>query len=299
MILYFSGTGNTRAVAERLAALLGDEAVMMSPLMRTRGIDLPADTRRVIWCFPVYSWGVPPYVVSLMRNADLMQNAECRMQNYRAVASPTPPNSPIPPNSPKPPIIHHAVMTCGDDCGLADLMWRRAVRSRGRLDGCVMSVQMPNNYVCLPGFDVDSKSVENEKLDAFPARVAEIAETVKRYEASSAENAPAPVTDIVRGSFAWFKTRVIYPWFVRNLMSPKLFKVSVDTCVSCGRCATACPLGNITMNPADGNAKALKPSWGDDCAACLGCYHSCPVHAISFTRFTRGKGQYLYRASKG
>ena len=59
-----------------------------------------------------------------------------------------------------------------------------------------MSVQMPNNYVSLPGFDVDPKGVEEAKLAAFPSRLKSVAAEIVRAESDDSE-----VTDIVRGSF--------------------------------------------------------------------------------------------------
>lgn len=261
MILYFSGTGNSRAVATELGRIFGEEVTAMAPSLRGGSLTLPAGTRHLIWVFPVYSWGVPPYVLDIMHTVTLNGATD---------------------------IIHHAVMTCGDDCGLADRMWRKAVVSRGWRDGGVMSVQMPNNYVSLPGFDVDPRNVEERKLAAYPARVKAVAAEIERVESTG-----QPVTDIVRGSFAWIKTHVIYPGFVRHAMNPARFSVS-DACISCRKCAHMCPLDNITMNAADGNPKSPRPAWGNDCAGCLGCYHICPVHAINYTSATRNKGQYKF-----
>ena len=41
------------------------------------------------------------------------------------------------------------------------------------------SVIMPNNYILLPGFDVDSKEVERQKLEDAPAAVAAIAAAIR------------------------------------------------------------------------------------------------------------------------
>lgn len=43
------------------------------------------------------------------------------------------------------------------------------------------SVIMPNNYILLPGFDVDDKDVEERKLQDAPARVAEIIEAIREH----------------------------------------------------------------------------------------------------------------------
>lgn len=55
------------------------------------------------------------------------------------------------------------VCTCGDDCGYTDRIMRSILARRGIAVTGGFSVQMPNNYVLMPGFDVDSKEVETEK----------------------------------------------------------------------------------------------------------------------------------------
>lgn len=260
MILYFSGTGNSRAVALTLGGLFGEKAMPITPSMRGAAVEIPGSDRHLIWAFPIYSWGVPPYVLDIIGRIEITGNSG---------------------------IPHHAVMTCGDDCGLADKMWRKAITSRGWEDSCAMSVQMPNTYVAMKGFDVDPERVMTEKLSAYPARVKLIADAISRAEQDGGK-----ATDVMHGSFAWIKTHIIYPWFVRHAMNPKRFRVS-DACVSCGLCSRRCPLGNIAMHTIKNNPKALRPAWGKDCAGCLRCYHTCPIHAISYTRSTIGKGQYL------
>ncbi|MDE6189316.1 MAG: EFR1 family ferrodoxin [Clostridia bacterium] len=48
-----------------------------------------------------------------------------------------------------------------------------------------------------------------------------------------------------------------------------------QNCIKCGKCASICPVGNISME--DG-----KIVFGDKCVACLGCYHRCPNKAIVY-----------------
>lgn len=261
MILCFSGTGNSRYVARELGEILGEEVMDMTPALRGATLGAGTTGDELLWVFPVYSWGVPPYVREIIRSLNVG-------------------GSPL----------MHAVMTCGDDCGRADRMWRADVEARGWRHGVVATVQMPNNYVAMKGFDVDSKAVEKAKLAAAPARIRHIVSLLAESRRPEGEKR---LTDVVSGAFAGFKTRVIYPWFVRRKMSPERFSVS-DACIGCGKCSSVCPTGNIAMHRASDASGDDRPAWGSDCAGCLGCYHICPVHAIAYGKATRDKGQYYF-----
>lgn len=254
MIIYFSGTGNTRHCAEALAQKLSETTfeikggMLLAPSLST----LTSNDRRILWMFPVYSWGIPPVVESFIRRAGLEFAKDA---------------------------VHHLVLTCGDDIGQTDRQWRKIMTERSLCTGKAFSVIMPNTYVLMKGFDVDSPEVENAKITASAKRIDEIA-------ALLAEQSEAgEFSDVTRGRFAGIKSRVIYPWFVRHAMSPKPFHPT-DHCTGCGLCVHSCPLGNITIT---GNSR---PHWSNACALCLRCYHMCPVHAVAYGNKTANKGQY-------
>lgn len=245
MIAVFSGTGNSLAVARRISEILGDGITHIAP-----GTILAPGSERIIWVFPVYSWGLPPVVDDFIAAQTALAGRP-----------------------------HYCVLTCGDDVGLADRRWRRAVERRGATDiRACRSVQMPNTYVCMKGFDVDSPELAQSKVEASGAAVDTICRDI---EAGAADS------KVTRGAFAWIKTAVIYPWFRRHCMSPRRFRTS-DGCTACGLCARSCPLGNITLDGAPGGRS---PAWHDRCTLCLRCYHICPHHAVHYGRATRGKGQ--------
>ena len=56
MIFYFSGTGNSRRIALRLAGLTADKAV---DIVSLTDIPDPKTERRIGLVFPVYAWGCP------------------------------------------------------------------------------------------------------------------------------------------------------------------------------------------------------------------------------------------------
>ena len=248
MIICFTGTGNSRYVACELARLLGEDDIVMLGNGDCRPLSHVTDSRAV-WVFPTYSWGVPPVVARAMRMSSC-----------------------------SPGTVNYMVTTCGDDTGLIAAQWRRLMRGRGTT-ATAYSVIMPNTYTLMRGFDVDAPEVAAAKLAAAPARIAGIARRIA---------ARIPGDDMHTGRFAWFKSRVIYPWFVRFAMSPRPFAADPERCTRCGLCARSCPCMNISVG------RNALPQWGSDCALCLRCYHICPAHAVGYGKATDGKGQYMF-----
>lgn len=249
-IVCFSGTGNTLAVARELVRHLGDSITFLGveALTEPSSFTLDSADGRVVWAFPIYSWAVPPVIVKLIKEMKIGDSARTAR--------------------------HYMLATCGDDMGRADRQWRRLMADRGLAAAGAYVVQMPNTYVCLPGFDVDSPEVVSAKLAAMPAAVARVADAIK----SGAPDILLP------GAFPWIKSHVIRPWFERYMYSARPFHAD-DTCNGCGTCARECPMANIALG------SDRRPHWGDRCAMCLRCYHGCPRHAVQYGGTTRGKGQ--------
>ena len=238
MILFFSGTGNSRMVAERMAVLLGERAQDMAC-----GLHPHLDEGESLGIvFPVYAWGVPRLVNRFLSSLQV---------GRRYV---------------------WLLMTCGDDMGYAD---RRMARVLHREADAAFSVQMPNTYVCLPGFDVDSPEVAEGKVRDTLARLEDIALRVRHRESCQ---------ELTRGCMAWMKTYMLGPLFNAFLVTDRYFRTT-EACIHCGLCARSCPTHDIEM-------QGDHPVWlHQDCTGCLRCYHHCPAHAIEWGRFTAGKGQ--------
>ncbi|MBD5215637.1 MAG: 4Fe-4S binding protein [Bacteroidales bacterium] len=252
MIICFSGTGNTARAARLLGALLGETDVRMlagEELLNPCSSTVDTADARVIWAFPTYSWGVPPVVARYISEVQ----AGAGLAKAR----------------------HYMLTTCGDDMGYTDRQWRRLIGSRGWTAAAAYAVIMPNTYVTMNGFDVDTPELSQRKL-------ADAAPKIKEIAALIAADSAADVT--VRGAFPWVKSKVIYPWFVRFEMSPRPFH-STEDCIGCGLCERSCPMCNIRLSHG-------RPEWGGECALCLRCYHICPRRAVAYGRTTNGKGQW-------
>lgn len=109
MIFYFSGTGNSKWVAEEIAAAVGDDAV---DLTETDGYTAqPGETIGLI--FPVHAWGVPEVVMTFVKSLQTRAAAYC-----------------------------FAVCTCSREAGRTMDQLSRVYPAQGK-----WSLVMPSNYV--------------------------------------------------------------------------------------------------------------------------------------------------------
>ncbi|WP_300728373.1 EFR1 family ferrodoxin [uncultured Bacteroides sp.] len=210
MILYFSGTGNSRWVARQLADGLNDEMLSIAELyLESRKLVLGKD-EPLGFVFPVYSWGPPQIVLKVLEAL-----------SFDVVPS-----------------YLYFVCTCGDDVGKTAAIFRRAVKKKGWRCKAGFSVIMPNTYVCLPSFDVDFKSVEEKKLEESNGRMEVVLGAVMHRLKGF---------DCHEGGLPILKSYFIRPLFNAFLSSPKKFHVT-DDCIRCGLCEQVCPVHNIKMN---------------------------------------------------
>lgn len=169
-----------------------------------------------------------------------------------------------------------SVCTCGDEVALAPEMLRHGAERVGISLLGIWSVIMPNNYVLLPGFDADREEVAEKKLNDSQARISYISSKISANDWE---------LDVVRGSMPWLKTKAVYPLFKRWGTDFGKWIADKSICIGCGKCAQTCPADNIHMK--DG-----RPEWSDRCLSCVACFHVCPVRAIDYSGFTKGKHQY-------
>ncbi len=256
MIFYFSGTGNSAWVAQCVSKGVGDTNLLFIPDVGTYEYTL-ALGEALGFVFPCYAWGVPVFVEEFVRKLNV--------RNVDYV---------------------YFVCTCGDDTGKTKEIFCKLMEQKGWKCSLGYSVQMPESYVNLPGFDVDPKEKERRKIS--------VAEEKLQYIVNDIAARRTDVFDTLPGRFTWLKSCVVRPFFNRFLITPRPFKTN-GMCVACGKCVTACPYHNIELKECTPSGPSSQlPVWSDNCVGCMRCYHSCPAKAIEWGRFTKGKGQYLF-----
>lgn len=138
MIFYFSGTGNSRWVAEQIAALTGDTAQDIIPLHQPPSLQ---NESQVGFVFPIYAWGLPEPMVSFVKAL------------------------------PKTGAFSFGVCTCGSEAGHAMGKLARLYPLQSSY-----SLVMPNNYII--GAEADSEAVIQQKLDTARAEIQVLAREI-------------------------------------------------------------------------------------------------------------------------
>ncbi|MFQ6938671.1 MAG: EFR1 family ferrodoxin [Oscillospiraceae bacterium] len=71
MILYFSGTGNSKYVAKRIADALGDEIVNLNARIKASDTSPVETDERLIIVTPTYAWRIPRVVRDWLLKTEL------------------------------------------------------------------------------------------------------------------------------------------------------------------------------------------------------------------------------------
>ena len=120
MILYFSGTGNSKFVAQRIAVALDDALVNLNDRIKASDTSPVETGERLIIVTPTYAWRIPRVV------RDWLLKTELRGAR-----------------------LAWFVMTCGSEIGDADRYNRRLCQAKGLTCMGTAQLVMPENYIAM------------------------------------------------------------------------------------------------------------------------------------------------------
>ena len=287
MIFYFSGTGNTKWAASKLAAATREDLISIAPYMRaddsSHNLAEPfilKENERLGFVFPVHGWRVPKLVREFISKMKILREPSDASAGNKAKADDCLKNRPF----------AYCVCTAGDSIGLTIENLNEVISQNPSLQALGItevsssySLIMPESYIGLPFMDVDPKEREIRKKENAAQELAVVCEEIfDRKEG---------INRLVKGPIPWFFTKVVGGFFENVLITDKRFHVEKDRCVKCGICANVCPVGDIKGGHGE------YPVWlhHKDCLTCFTCYHHCPHHAIEFGNQTQKKGQYYFK----
>ncbi len=208
MIFYFSGTGNSRFIAEQLGEKLNTEIVSINEVLKNNIKKDYNDTKPFVFIAPIYAGTFPTVVIDFIRNTNFTGNEKV-----------------------------YCVATCGgDSTGTTVFMESLLKEKELRLQG-FMDIKMPANYVIL--YNTKSKEVNETTIKNALPLVEQLASKIDKEEYFSL-NRKIGALNKFRGS------EKMANFFNKRFAKDDGFKTT-DKCNGCGACEKECSLNNIKM----------------------------------------------------
>ena len=120
MILYFSGTGNSKYVAKRITDALGDEILNLNDRIKASDTLSVETDERLIVVTPTYAWRIPRVMRDWLRKTELRGAKQVWF-----------------------------VMTCGSEIGNADKYNRELCAEKAISCMGTAQIVMPENYIAM------------------------------------------------------------------------------------------------------------------------------------------------------
>lgn len=186
MILYFSGTGNSKYVADYLADKLQDEVISLGDMLKNDLSKVIKSEKPFVWIAPIYAWRFPDAVDELFRKIDFQGSKK-----------------------------FYFVATMGGDSGNCEKVCRKRVRDKGMTFGGFADVIMPDNY--FGGFNIKNEQEMVDIVKAAHPTLHKIAETIKSGDALNIR---------VKSSAGGLKSGLVNYGFCKYMLSNMKYTVS-------------------------------------------------------------------------
>lgn len=219
MIFYFSGTGNSRYAAEKLAQHLNEENIFnISECVKNEKFSFSLKENEDIgFVFPVYYDGLPSLLVSFLNKLEIKATPETYI---------------------------YTVVTCGAAMGSSAYALKMALSERWLFLTAAFKVVMPDNYIMI--YNPCEKEHAKAKIKNADRKFEEISEKIKNREVSEIEIN-------VLGQTKYDIMQKLY----HKMRKTKKFYAD-ENCISCGKCVEVCPINCIELKNGKPEWKAEK-----------------------------------------
>ncbi len=208
MVLYFSATGNTKLIAEKLAERLGDEPVNLLGRIKNKDYSSIQSDRPFVICSPVYVSELPVFFRDYLTKAYL---TGCREV--------------------------YGILTNGGFSGITGAQMRRIMKQKGMEFKGYAEFKLPGNHITNKSHaEIDDTEIM-KRINASLNKVEDVADKIRR--GGCIKNRHIFLLE-------YLVTVPVAPVLCYFNQGTEGFRVK-ENCISCGRCARLCPLNIIEM----------------------------------------------------
>ena len=179
MILYFSGTGNSKYVAEKIAVALNDELLNINGKIKTNDLSPVSTGENAVAVTPTYAWRIPRIVTDWLLKTRFIGLKKMWF-----------------------------VMTCGGEIGNAEKYNKELCNQMGVEYMGTKQILMPENYIAM--FDAPQKNEAIKIVDAAQKDIEYAVEAV-----SSLSAFPVPPCSLKDRLMSGAVNDVFYPFCVK------------------------------------------------------------------------------------
>lgn len=207
MIIYFTGTGNSKYVADAIADRLNDEAVSANQYIKEEKKGTFESDKPFVFVFPVYLSTSPTIFREFIKSSEFIGNKDA-----------------------------YFVPTCASAAGSVPNAMSDMCKEMGTLNfKGSKKVPMPQNYIAL--FKMFDKEKQDECYKNSSAVIDGICEKITKGE---------NLDDPMASGFEYWGTKLVEVWYNSSFTKTKSF-YATDACVDCGLCAKLCPTNSIEI----------------------------------------------------
>jgi len=257
-IYYFSGSGNSLAVARNIAEKINAKLIPVASIIDQTSISTDADI--IGFVFPIYDFK-PPL---------LIRNFVEKFENLKSK-------------------YIFAVCTYGIIPSKAIRSFEKSIQSCGGELSGGFAVKMPHNGIGSGSF---SQTQHEIMFKNWKTKLEAISKYIIAGEKGKFETSDMFFSLVLSGVFIemmptimrLFKQVIMKGW-------KSIAFISNKECDGCGICKKICIVDNIEIVD-------NKPSWSSHCAGCFACFHWCPKGAIQLGNTNMNIKQYHHPEAK-
>lgn len=208
MIVYFSATGNSRLIANRIAESIGDKCISIRSLLDSGDLSLNLLNEECLGIVtPTYFWGLPLIVKSFLDNLHI--------------------------DSPRD-IYIYLVATYGTTTGAIGEITKNTLAIKGITLNAQYCVRMPDTWT--PLFNLSDKEKNAKRLQKSRQELDDIITAIKsRYHVNA-----------MRGKTPLWLGKLYHKTYDKA-RETRHFHVLNEKCIGCGLCRQVCPTKTINL----------------------------------------------------